>query len=183
MRKVAITAAAIGLIIALYVGTRRHAGDVKAVAVPHSAAAMAPALTMVDLGGNKIETASYRGKVVLINFWAAWCTPCAQEIPQFVAFQDKYRGQGFQAIGISMEDQEIAPSSLMHTPITPAKAAGITWHPARAAMSSGRALGTRPRSSCWNTGRSSTSTAIACRCTLQATSWARPRCGSSTGDT
>ena len=108
MKKAAIAVAAMGLMVALYVGTRRHAGDGKAVGAPNSAAAMAPGLTMVDLGGNKIETASYRGKVVLINFWAAWCTPCAEEIPQFMAFQDKYRGQGFQAIGISMEDQESA---------------------------------------------------------------------------
>ncbi|MBZ5566648.1 MAG: TlpA family protein disulfide reductase [Acidobacteriia bacterium] len=108
MRKAAIIVAAVGFIIALYVGTRRHAGDRKAVAEPNSASAMAPALSLVDLGGNKIETASYRGNVVLINFWAAWCTPCAQEIPQFVAFQDRYRGQGFQILGISMEDQESA---------------------------------------------------------------------------
>lgn len=106
MKKAAIAVAVVGVIIALYVGTHRHAGDHKALS--SSAAAMAPALTMVDLSGNKIETASYRGKVVLINFWAAWCTPCAQEIPQFVAFQDRYRGQGFQILGISMEDQESA---------------------------------------------------------------------------
>jgi thiol-disulfide isomerase/thioredoxin len=63
---------------------------------------------LVDLSGNKIDTPSYAGKVVLINFWAAWCTPCAEEIPQLVALQDKYRAQGFQVIGISMEDRDSA---------------------------------------------------------------------------
>jgi peroxiredoxin len=108
MKKVAIAVAVMGLMIGLYLGARRRAGVNKTVAVPNTAAAMAPALTLIDLNGNKIETAGYRGKVVLINFWAAWCTPCAEEIPQFIAFQDKYRGQGFQAIGFSMEDQESA---------------------------------------------------------------------------
>ena len=66
----------------------------------------APALTLVDLGGNRINTSSYAGKVVLVNFWAAWCTPCAAEIPQLIALQDKYRGQGLQLLGISMDDRD-----------------------------------------------------------------------------
>lgn len=107
MRKIAIVIAAVGLVLALYLGTRRHTADRSAVS-PNVAPASAPALTLVDLDGSKIDTASYRGKVVLINFWAAWCTPCAQEIPQFVAFQDKYGGQGLQIIGFSMEDKESA---------------------------------------------------------------------------
>jgi thiol-disulfide isomerase/thioredoxin len=45
---------------------------------------------------------------VLINFWAAWCTPCAEEIPQIIALQDKYRPEGFRVIGISMEDRDSA---------------------------------------------------------------------------
>jgi thiol-disulfide isomerase/thioredoxin len=48
------------------------------------------------------------GNVVLINFWAAWCTPCTEEIPKLIAFQEKYRAQGFRVIGISMEDKDSA---------------------------------------------------------------------------
>jgi len=102
MRRIAVFIAAIGLAVAVYYGTHdRHQGT-------RSSTSQAPALTLVDLGGNKINTSSYAGKVVLINFWAAWCTPCAEEIPQFVALQDKYRAQGLQVIGISMEDRDSA---------------------------------------------------------------------------
>ena len=66
----------------------------------------APAITLTDLDGNTLNLSRYKGKVVLINFWAAWCTPCRGEIPQFTALQDKYASQGFQTVGISMEDSE-----------------------------------------------------------------------------
>jgi cytochrome c biogenesis protein CcmG/thiol:disulfide interchange protein DsbE len=106
MRKVAIIAAAIGLAAAVYYsGHHRGAQGVRGLD-GKPPASPAPVLTLVDLSGNKILTSSYTGKVVLINFWAAWCTPCAEEIPRFVALQDKYRAQDLQVIGISMEDQD-----------------------------------------------------------------------------
>ena len=100
--------AAIGLAVAVYYGTRDRTAKHTRERDTRSSASQAPALTLVDLGGNKIDTSSYAGKVVLINFWAAWCTPCAEEIPQFIALQDKYRAQGLQVIGISMEDRDSA---------------------------------------------------------------------------
>jgi len=102
MRRIAVVMAAVGLAVAVYYGTHDRRRDTR------SSTSQAPALALVDLGGNKIETSGYAGKVVLINFWAAWCTPCAEEIPQFVALQDKYRAQGLQVIGISMEDRDSA---------------------------------------------------------------------------
>lgn len=106
MRKIAIIAAAIGLAASVYyAGPHRDAKAIRGLD-GNSPASPAPALTLVDLSGNKILTSTYTGKVVLINFWAAWCTPCAEEIPQFVALQDKYRARDLQVIGISMEDQD-----------------------------------------------------------------------------
>lgn len=65
---------------------------------------VAPAFALNDLNGQKIELANYKGKVVLIDFWATWCTPCREEIPHFVELQKQYGDQGFQIVGISMDD-------------------------------------------------------------------------------
>ena len=64
----------------------------------------APEISFIDINGAAVRTADYKGKVVLVNFWAAWCGPCAEEVPQFVALQKKYEGEGLQVIGISVED-------------------------------------------------------------------------------
>ena len=47
---------------------------------------------------------SYRGKVVLLDFWATWCVPCREETPHFVELQQKYADSGLQIIGVSMDD-------------------------------------------------------------------------------
>ena len=64
----------------------------------------APELALTDLNGAALDTSNYKGKVVLVNFWAAWCTPCAEEVPQFMALVKKYQDQGLQVIGFSVED-------------------------------------------------------------------------------
>jgi cytochrome c biogenesis protein CcmG/thiol:disulfide interchange protein DsbE len=108
MRRIAVVIAVIGLAVAVYYGTRDRTAKPTHPQDTRSSASQAPSLTLVDLSGNKIDTSSYAGDVVLINFWAAWCTPCAEEVPQLVALQDKYRGQGLRVIGISMEDRDSA---------------------------------------------------------------------------
>ena len=59
--------------------------------------------TLKDLDGNQVELASFKGKVVLLNFWATWCGPCKAEIPGFVELQEKYRDQ-LTIIGYSVDD-------------------------------------------------------------------------------
>ncbi|MGP8253455.1 MAG: TlpA family protein disulfide reductase [Terracidiphilus sp.] len=66
----------------------------------------APAFTRRDLAGKSIRLDSLRGKVVLLNFWATWCAPCQTEMPVFAAWQREYGPQGFQVIGISMDDDQ-----------------------------------------------------------------------------
>ena len=61
-----------------------------------------------DLTGRRIRLREYRGKVVLLNFWATWCAPCQQEIPRFEEWQVLYGSRGLQVIAVSMDD-EAAP--------------------------------------------------------------------------
>lgn len=62
----------------------------------------APAVTFVSLQGEQITTASLRGKVVLVNFWATDCVTCVREMPQITATYNKYRAQGFETIAVAM---------------------------------------------------------------------------------
>jgi thiol-disulfide isomerase/thioredoxin len=77
---------------------------------PRSAASgsypSAPDFTLIELGGQKLRLADYRGKVVLLDFWATWCGPCRSEIPGFAQLQDKYRDQGFTVIGVSVDKDD-----------------------------------------------------------------------------
>ena len=60
--------------------------------------------TMKDMEGKDFSLASAKGKVILLDFWATWCGPCAIEVPWFVEFQSKYGSKGFQVVGISVDD-------------------------------------------------------------------------------
>ena len=70
-----------------------------------SAGAMAPEVTFKDLEGKDVPLRSYRGQVVLINFWATWCDPCFVEIPWLIEMQQKYEAKGFTVLGISMDEE------------------------------------------------------------------------------
>ena len=59
---------------------------------------------VVDLKGNPISLAEYRGKVVLLDFWAVWCGPCLGEIPRIKAVYEKYHDKGFDVIGVSLDE-------------------------------------------------------------------------------
>jgi thiol-disulfide isomerase/thioredoxin len=75
---------------------------------------MAPALVLKDLDGKTVNLKDYRGKAVLVNFWATWCAPCKIELPWIVKFREQYAPQGFEVLGVAADDApkaEIAKSA------------------------------------------------------------------------
>ena len=78
----------------------------------------APEIAREDLNGARIDLKGLRGKVVLLNFWATWCGPCLLEMPVFSGWQQKYGPQGFQVIGISMDD-DVGPVRILLAKLKP----------------------------------------------------------------
>ncbi len=68
----------------------------------------APDFTLKDLSGRDVSLMDYEGKVVLLDFWATWCPPCRNSIPELVSLQDRYGDEGLVIIGISLDDPEKA---------------------------------------------------------------------------
>ncbi len=71
---------------------------------PESQRRKAPEFTLRDADGKLVRLSDYRGKVVLLNFWATWCGPCKLEIPWFIEFERQHKHRGFAVLGISMDD-------------------------------------------------------------------------------
>lgn len=65
-----------------------------------------PEFAMADLNGQIRDIKEWDGKIILLNFWATWCPPCLHEIPDFIALQEQYGDQGFQVIGIAVDNEE-----------------------------------------------------------------------------
>ena len=64
----------------------------------------APDWTLKDVNGREVKSADYKGKVVVVDFWATWCPPCRKEIPEYVAMQKKYADRGLVILGFSLDE-------------------------------------------------------------------------------
>jgi thiol-disulfide isomerase/thioredoxin len=72
----------------------------------------APLFSLEEMNGKKISLESYRGKAVLVNFWATWCGPCKIETPWLVELRDKYESQGFEILGVDTEGDDLKKSDV-----------------------------------------------------------------------
>ena len=89
----------------------------------------APEFAMKDLDGNIRNITDWKGKVILLNFWATWCPPCLKEIPDFIELQNEYKNSDFQIIGIAIDNidavKSFATSHAMNYPVIPAETEAI----------------------------------------------------------
>ncbi|MBL8179691.1 MAG: TlpA family protein disulfide reductase [Bryobacterales bacterium] len=79
-------------------------GSVRAAVKAEKDRNKAPGFTLKDATGRSVQLADYKGKVVLLNFWATWCGPCKIEIPWFIDFEQRYKDRGFAVLGVSMDE-------------------------------------------------------------------------------
>lgn len=105
--KTRVLAALAILAVVAFIATRHWTRPARSLeadnAVTHP---LAPDFSVTDLSGQTLQLSRYRGKVVLLNFWATWCAPCRSEIPAFVDLQNEYQRRGLQVIGISLDDDQ-----------------------------------------------------------------------------
>src|SRR5271157_3475116 len=96
----------VGTSLMLVLGLMLYASAENPASTPSAghAARQAPDFALKDLTGRTIRFADFRGKAVVLNFWATWCPPCRVEIPWFIDLQNKYGPEGLQIVGISMDE-------------------------------------------------------------------------------
>ena len=66
----------------------------------------APAFRLQSISGQTVSLSDFRGKVVILDFWATWCPPCRREIPDFINLQSRYQSKGLQIVGIALDEPD-----------------------------------------------------------------------------
>ncbi len=108
MKRIGLPVAVLTVIVflAYFAGRGARTSDARAEKRSQtSAASGVPDFTLKDLEGHDESLGQFKGKVVLVNFWATWCAPCRIEIPWLMDLQEKYAPQGFTVLGIAMDEE------------------------------------------------------------------------------
>ena len=97
-----IVAMVVSLMLVLGINLSRHSPSEKATSQLKGQSA--PEFALQSLDGKTVHLSDFRGKAVLLNFWATWCEPCKIEMPWFVELQKQYAPEGLQIVGVAMDD-------------------------------------------------------------------------------
>ena len=89
-----------------FYGCSNSPRSVRAAVKPDKERKPAPDFSLKDADGKIVRLSDYKGKVVLLDFWATWCGPCKIEIPWLKDFQRKYKDKGFEILSVSLDDQK-----------------------------------------------------------------------------
>jgi len=107
MKRLGVILATVAAIVvfALWANRATRLPAARAAHTTQESKANSPDFTLKDLDGHDITLSQFRGKVVLVNFWATWCGPCHIEIPWLMELQEKYSARGFTVLGVAMDDE------------------------------------------------------------------------------
>jgi thiol-disulfide isomerase/thioredoxin len=94
-------------------GSNFVAGDGTATYYQPGHRTAAPAVSGTTLSGSKLSLSSYRGDVVVLNFWGSWCSPCRKEAPTLAVLSEKYQSKGVRFVGIDIRDQASAAQAFV----------------------------------------------------------------------
>ncbi|MGD0686236.1 MAG: TlpA disulfide reductase family protein [Streptosporangiaceae bacterium] len=106
---------AIGQDTAASNGTSFVAGSYATTVYASGSRPVAPDITGTTLGGRRLSLSSYRGDVVVLNFWGSWCGPCRAEAPALEALARRFRSSGVRFIGVDIQDSPVAAKAFQHT--------------------------------------------------------------------
>ena len=101
---VIVVAMVVSLMLVYGIHKARQGHGLPGEAGPTLQGKLAPDFTLTSLDGKTVRLSDFRGKAVLLNFWATWCEPCKIEMPWFVEMQKQYGDQGLQILGVAMDD-------------------------------------------------------------------------------